>query len=162
MAGNEWIWSRYNATMQMTVEQGEHYLMSEQEEKNIATVRAMLEAFERLDMGALPKLFHPDIVVEFPYNDDNGRIEGRDAASDYLGTSIPAMFKSLSFTIDAVYPAKDGEHLILEYHSTGVLAPNDAPYANRYVGIFRVVDGQIALFKEYYNNLAVAAAQDSG
>jgi ketosteroid isomerase-like protein len=150
-----------NGLISPTGEQMRVEWMGEQRGTNLDIVRAMFDAFESKDMDALEQLFHEDIVAQFPYRDDSTPISGRATVLDEVGGAITAFFKSVVFTIDEVYPVKDGEHLILEYHSRAIVNPDDATYANTYVGVFRLKGGQIALFKEYYNPQAILAVRQS-
>ena len=49
-----------------------------------------------------------------------------------------------------------------EYVSTGTVLTNGAPYANRYIGVYRFRDGAICHVREFFNPTLAARALAGG
>ncbi len=97
----------------------------------------------------------PDVVLEVPYTvrPEIRRVEGREAVLAVIGQ----LFTRISpFQLIAVeeHAAPGADWAVVEYRSEGRFVADGAPYANTYVGIYRVRDGRVAHWKEYYNPLA--------
>jgi ketosteroid isomerase-like protein len=104
------------------------------------------------------ELFAEDIEFDTPYAPDDYtvRVVGRGAVKNVL-TGMGSTFERFVFEVDATYPDADGETIVVEYRSSGTVKRNGKAYANRYVGILRVRDGAIVLWREYYNPAALTA-----
>jgi ketosteroid isomerase-like protein len=119
---------------------------------------AMLRAIERNDMAAIAELAHPDCTFETPYGPGGEmRTEGREAVVALLKNVGETMFAEAKFTIDREYACTDPAFAMAEYRSTVRLHSGGA-YANRYIAVCEARDGQIKLFREYFNPLPVIQA----
>lgn len=124
-------------------------------------VRAAFAAIAEGDADRMLESYHPDVVLELPYGDPPGkRIEGKQAVRDYLAAAFQIF--AMELTITEVYPTEDPDVLVLEYESTGSIRTTGVPYANRYVGIYRFRDGQVASVREYYDPRPAAIALAGG
>jgi ketosteroid isomerase-like protein len=92
------------------------------------------------------------LVFELPYGPDflPNPIIGRDAWNDMQLMTF-ALFSSFTLRLVEVHDCVDPDELIVEYRSDAVVARNGNAYENRYIGVFRFRDGQIAAWREYHN-----------
>jgi ketosteroid isomerase-like protein len=120
-------------------------------------VRQLLERVGRLDVDAAFELLAKELLLELPFRGDGGprRMEGDDARA--FVRAMPKLFARLPFHDVVVHgPLPSGE-VVAEYRSDG-LTRAGRPYANAYVGFFRVRAGQVTSWREYFDPTVVAAA----
>ena len=68
-------------------------------------------------------------------------------------------FAPYAFRVDAIYETTDRQLVIAEYSSHTHLLATNAPYSNRYVGIFRFDEhAKLVLWREYLNPQVIADA----
>jgi ketosteroid isomerase-like protein len=116
---------------------------------------AMLRAIERNDMAAIAELTHAEGVFETPFGPGDGmRTEGREAIVALLTAVGETMFAEAKFTIDREYACADPAFAMAEYRSD-VRLHNGGTYGNRYIAVCEARDGQIILFREYFNPLPI-------
>ena len=84
-------------------------------------------------------------------------VVGRGPVKDLLTGVFDGSFDRFAIEVDTMYPAADGETIVVEYRSNGTYKHDGTTYANRYVGIFRVRAGSIAFWREYHNPEAVTS-----
>lgn len=120
--------------------------------------RRWLDALHVLDIDAAVELLADDAVLEIPLAPPGlaDRFEGKAAIAAFLGAS--QVFAKLDFHDIEVRETTDPEVAVVEFRSTGTFKATDLDYANRYVLIIRARSGQIVLYREYFNPLALAAA----
>ena len=107
-------------------------------------------------------LFSGDAVFEFPFSPGGAiHIERKEKMAAYL-ESIKDGVALEEFTLKASYPVADGATTVLEHDSKGHNRESKRPYAQSYVTVLRIADGQITRFCEYLNPLAVQAASGTG
>jgi ketosteroid isomerase-like protein len=116
------------------------------------------ELFELRNAGkhdAVGALFTADgvfDVVHFPANSAMGNpTVGRDAIHKVFAEIVPGLFEGMRFEIVETYLCEDPELVVVEYATRATARPTGKPYSNRYVGIVRVCNGQIAVWREYHN-----------
>src|SRR4051794_27489078 len=112
----------------------------------------VVELFKRLSQRRFQEiadLLTPDATFEVPYGDVVAA--GRDEFVAMFAVVTAKLFDPFEFSIDAVYEATDDVTVVVEYRTDGTVKLNGNPYANRYVGVFRVVHDKIALWREYFN-----------
>lgn len=97
-----------------------------------------------------------DIVLELPYGEAPGRVEGKDAVRQYFAGAL-AVFKMRLWVTDT-YPSVDPDVVVAEYTSEGHVTTTGKSYANTYIGIYRFRDGKIAVIREFYNPVPAVAA----
>ncbi|MEL6327734.1 MAG: hypothetical protein AAFQ61_12625, partial [Cyanobacteria bacterium J06626_23] len=56
------------------------------------------------------------------------------------------------------YPMQDPTMVFAEWRGTVEVIPTGRLYEQRYSGLFKVVDGRIQLFREYYDPIVFAEA----
>ena len=111
--------------------------------------------FARVSAGSyddMARLFAEDIEFETPFAPEDYAVHvvGRGPLTQVL-TGISSTFDQVVFDMDRTYSGADGETIVVEYHSHATVKRSGKAYANRYVGIFRFRDGEIAVWREYYN-----------
>lgn len=114
-------------------------------------VERFFATLEALDFDGFVELWAEDGVQEMPFAPKNfpSRLEGKEDVRRQYG-GMPQAYARMVFPDLAIRPMADPEWATAEYRGEIDLAEGGS-YNNRYVGIFRVVDGKIALFKEYFN-----------
>jgi uncharacterized protein len=104
--------------------------------------------------GDVADLLTEDAVFDVPYADASAMempVRGREAFAATFAWVVAELFDPFLLEPIEEYLGADPEVLIVEYRSEGAIKANGSPYANRYVGVFRIRDGKIALWREYYN-----------
>jgi ketosteroid isomerase-like protein len=116
------------------------------------------QLFSRLnaqEYERLGEVLDEDAVFDVVYSPEGSSfanpVTGAVAVQAVFETGVASMFSSLELKIVETHPAQDPEMIVVEYASSGVAAPTGRPYANRYVGIFKLRHGKIALWREYHN-----------
>lgn len=102
----------------------------------------------RFDIG---DLLTDDAQFDVPYAHFPEPVIGRAAFVRMFDEVTAGLFNPFEFTLQAFYPCTDGESIVVEYASKGMVTTTGRPYANRYAGIFRIRDGRIALWREFFN-----------
>jgi ketosteroid isomerase-like protein len=125
----------------------------------VAEVFARLQAME---IERLLDLFADDMVLEMPVRGAGGpeRLEGKEAVGAFL-RRFPQIFRRLDFVAHTEYPMADPSLVAAEYRSEGE-AHTGLPYRNVYAAIFRVRDGKIVLWREYFNPIVINNALHPG
>jgi uncharacterized protein len=115
-------------------------------------IRELFAGLSAADYDAVARLLSEDVELDTPYAPDGYflHLAGRRQVMEAL-TGLGDTFEKIVIEADTTYPSVDGETIVVEYHSNGTVKRNGKAYANRYVGIFRLRDGAIALWREYYN-----------
>ena len=82
---------------------------------------------------------------------------GRDA---FIEASLAGMGNCDGYhhEVDRYYDQLDPDSLIVEYHSSTKLRPDNRLYANKYLGILRFDDELVSYWKEYVNPLPIVEA----
>ena len=125
-----------------------------------AAVNVLFERMSARDFDGVVELLDPDVEFDLGYAPTfmEFPVRGRAAMHTLLTTVIGAMFNPFRLEVTTTYPGNDDATLVAEYRSEGVVTHNGRPYANTYVGIFRVGDNGITFWREYHNpELATAA-----
>lgn len=102
-----------------------------------------------------------DIVVEIPFATPGSptRIQGR---KEWLAfaragrAALPVRFEACHDL--AVHETADPDVLVVEYELTGTVTHTGTRATATFVGVLRVRDGRVALWREYQNVPAIAAA----
>jgi ketosteroid isomerase-like protein len=123
--------------------------LDEHRARNLDLVRAAWAGIEASDAEQMLAGYTEDMVLELPYGSPPKRIEGRQAALEYLSGGLGAF--ELHLTIDEVHPMLDPDELVIEFSGTGSFRPTGAAYENRYIALYRFRDGRICHQREYYN-----------
>jgi ketosteroid isomerase-like protein len=116
-----------------------------------ALVRRLFALVNDRELDAALALCAEDVVFHMPYlHGDESPVTDREQFRKLFVGSLGKSFSSFRFDILAAYPALDPEVIVMEYRSEAEVHPN-VRYANRYVGIFRIRDGRIASWREYFD-----------
>ncbi len=119
-------------------------------DEKLTVIRAAFAGIAAGDADAMLAWYTDDLVLELPYGDPPGkRIEGRPTVREYLAAAFRVF--SMELRITEVYELVDPDVLVLEYESVGRYLPEDRPYANHYVGVYRFVGDRIASVREFYD-----------
>jgi ketosteroid isomerase-like protein len=123
------------------------------------------EVFERAKQLALAKdldgfadLFAPDGVHELPFAPPGipRRLEGREVLREYFTAITGTPLKHAEFRDMTIYQAGDPDVLVAEYDAHGTVTSTGARYQLRYLQVVRTRDGQITLWRDYWDPLASA------
>ena len=95
-----------------------------------------------------------DVVLEFPYAPTGRprRVEGKPAADDYL-RAVPGQVRFERITRQQIHQTVDPDTAIIEWSVSGHVGATGAPYEMSYVVVLTLVDGLIAVYRDYWNPL---------
>ncbi len=121
-------------------------------------VQKLFDAMNSRKGAGMADLFVEDAEFHMPFAPDGGVIKGKAAILGLITGTAFNTFDPLKIEIIASYPMRDPDMFAVEYKSDGKCKPTGRPYRNTYVSIVRLRGGKIALWKEYFNPLAVMDA----
>ncbi len=122
-----------------------------------ALVEEFFAALEALDVDRAVALFAEDAAQTMPFAPEGfpDRLDGRDAIARQYG-GPPDAYRSMHFE-RRLYPMADPSMVVAEYEGSIELT-SGGRYDNRYCGIFRIRDGRIVGFTEYFDPLVLQSA----
>jgi uncharacterized protein len=126
------------------------------------SAREVFEQAKRLslakDLDGFADLFAPDGVHELPFAPPGipRRLEGRETLRGYFAGITGTPLKHASFENMTVHETADPDVIVAEYDAHGTVTSTGRPYELRYVQVVKVRDGQIALWRDYWDPLASA------
>ena len=120
------------------------------QDERIARTQAFLEALGKLEFDTAGAMLADDAVVEFPYSGAGERMEGKTAIIRSLRDSMAGRVKFIRYNFEAYYLGQDPEILVTEFSSVGMTV-NDHEFRNRLIGVVRMRQGKIVLFREYFH-----------
>jgi ketosteroid isomerase-like protein len=118
-----------------------------------ATVLRFLEGLETKNMEQVNSVWAEDAVQDMPFSPPGHpkRVVGRDALIA-LYAGCPQASGAAEFTDGIVFhPTLDPETVFVEYRGVVEVIPTGRTYRQTYGGLFHVENGQITLFREYYD-----------
>jgi ketosteroid isomerase-like protein len=121
-------------------------------------VKTLFAAIGTRDLGQLEKMVAEDVRFEAPYGSGTV-VVGRQPLVEMFASILGGLFDHLHLQTTAVYPGLDPVVLIVEYESQATVLSTGRPYANRYIGVFRVRHGLLSFWREYFNPEILAAAR---
>jgi uncharacterized protein len=134
-----------------------------------ADPRETVERVHRLasayDLRGQADLYAPDGVLEWPFAPAGvpRRIEGRERIREVLASLEGAVRRAgtrlTAVRTTAVHQTSDPEVVIVELEVAGELTTNGATYQLPYIQVFRIRDGQILLFRDYFGPGTAAALE---
>jgi uncharacterized protein len=134
-----------------------------------ADPREMIERVHRLaaahDLRGQADLYAPDGVLEWPFAPAGvpQRVEGRERIREMLASLEGAVRRAgtrvTAVRTTAVHQTPDPEVVIVELEVAGELTTTGATYQLPYIQVFRVHDGQILLFRDYFGPGTAAALE---
>ena len=110
------------------------------------------------DLDGFANLFAPDGVHELPFAPPGipKRLEGRETLRAYFTAITDTPLKHTAFKNMTLYDTADPNVIIAEYDAHGTVTDTARPYQLRYLQIVKVHDGQITLWRDYWDPLASA------
>jgi ketosteroid isomerase-like protein len=119
----------------------------------------ILRRLGNFDFEGPREMLSPAFVQEYPYlptPDSPNRIDGPEPFIAFCRNGMTA-FEPYAFRVSALYETTDPTTVIAEYSSHSRLLATNAPYSNRYIGVFVFDDhGQLTLWREYLNPQIIA------
>jgi uncharacterized protein len=133
---------------------------AEQGQANGEVVRAVFARLSAGDYDSMAELFADDIEFDLAYAPEGFPmpVVGREPMKELVSGFMGGAFDPFEIHVVATYPGADGETIVAEYESHGTVKHNGKSYDNRYVGIFRVVDGAVVFWREFHDTAVAAAA----
>jgi len=126
----------------------------------VQVARKYLLALERKDLEAFMSLWADDGVQEMPYAPEGllpkkwtGREEIRRQYS-----ALPTNFTFMRFPITAIHETSNPEVAIVEFRGEIEIAATRKRYDNTYVGVFRIKEGKITHYTEYFDPIIYTKA----
>lgn len=113
----------------------------------------LLSSFSK-DADAVISLFHKDVVIEYPYAHSLGTSSKLNYTEylNYLKDALPGM-PNLTFSNVSVYSTEDNSY-VAEAHAETVIPSTGKLYKQDYVMIFKLKEGKIHFYREYWNTMA--------
>ena len=127
--------------------------------RNLELLREVFVAISEGRHDEMVGFMADDLVFELPFGPAGmpSRFEGKERFRA-LQASVFPLFSRFQIELQEVHPALDPEALVAEYRSDAVVAASAREYQNRYIGVLRFRDGEIAFWREFHNpELATAA-----
>lgn len=121
--------------------------------QTMQVVREFLKSLEEKNMEKFASLWADDAVQEMPYSPQNfpKRVEGKTNLVAHY-SAWPENSGEANFSRELVFfPTLDPQVVFVEYHGVCEIKTTGRIYDQRYGGLFRVVDGKIKLFREYFD-----------
>ncbi|MEU8346252.1 hypothetical protein SAMN05443665_104069 [Actinomadura meyerae] len=117
-----------------------------------AVVERVLQCMVDIDMAGFGELWAEDGVLDVPFSSEGQprRLEGKKAISDYLieGQRLtPLKLESIE-EVD-IYETSDPEVIVAEFYGLGSVNTTGGKYRTRYLGLVRVRNGEIVLYRHY-------------
>ena len=133
-----------------------------QQQQTEQAVRDFLISLETKDMDAFAAVWAEDAVQDMPFSPAGfpKRVEGRENLIRHYA-AWPEISGRANFTNELVfYPMADPTMVFAEWRGVVEILPTGRLYEQQYGGLFHVVDGQIQLFREYYDPIVFSVAFD--
>ncbi len=139
--------------------------------RKVDIVTDYLDRIGSLDFDGAGQHLADDAVMMVPFAPSMEAappLVGKAAILDQMRAVMQEAFVRMDFTVDEWYDVSDSDALIAEYHSVCPLKGlkgaqgRAGEYRNSYVGVFRFQGDKIALHKEYFNPIKLAALAEAG
>ncbi len=132
-------------------------------QSNLNTVEDIFDAHLALmatDTEAWAELLSEDVIVDFPYAPSLGypdQKRGRTAMYNHIKTALVDM-ENLTFSNVRKYRTEDPDVIWAELHASAHVPSTGRRYEQDYVGQFKVKNGKIVYYSEYWNPIALTDA----
>ena len=105
------------------------------------------------DMDGFVDLFAPDGVIELPFAGPGmpARLAGQQAIRDYSHRMAASPLRIDDLEATAVYHTDDPEVIVIELVTHGTVTSTGRTFAGTSIQVFRIRDGKIVLFRDYFN-----------
>ena len=112
------------------------------------------------DTDGFVDLFAPDGAIELPFAgpDLPSRLNGQQAIRDFSSRAAASPMRIDDLQTVAVHHTSDPEVVIVELLSRVTFAATGERLAVRSIQVFRIRDGKIVLFRDYFNPNGLADA----
>lgn len=112
------------------------------------------------DLDGFADMFAEDGIHELPFAPPGVPVtlRGRERIREYLTAISVTPIEFHRFADLEIYETTDPEVVIAEYRAEGVIVSSGERYASRYIQVLRARDGEIALWRDYWNPLSGATA----
>jgi uncharacterized protein len=124
---------------------------------------AVLERRRRVllarDMEAFADLFAPDGLIEIPSGGGPvpARLEGREAIRAFSVRQRDSPYEITDLRTRQIHRTADPEVVIIEITTVGRVAATGETFEVPCIQVFRIRDGRILLFRDYFNAAALPA-----
>jgi uncharacterized protein len=115
------------------------------------------------DFDGFADLFAPDGVIEMPFAgpDLPARLEGQQAIRDFSQRTAASPMRLEDLDALAVHHTSDPEVLIVELEARVRVAASERVVDTRSIQVFRIRDGKILHFRDYFDPSGVAGLLDA-
>ena len=105
------------------------------------------------DMDGFVDLFAPDGVIELPFAGPGmpARLAGQQAIRDYSHRMAASPLRIDDLEATAVHHTDDPEVIVIELATRGTVTSTGRTFAGTSIQVFRIRDGKIVLFRDYFN-----------
>jgi ketosteroid isomerase-like protein len=112
------------------------------------------------DLNGFADLFAAGGVIELPFAPPGmpKRLEGREAIRSFSAGAGTSLMQIEDMWATQVYETTDPEVLIVELETKAVVTTTGVPFQGTSVQVFRIRDGEILLFRDYWNPQGLAEA----
>ena len=119
---------------------------------NAEVSRKVIEMVCAYQFDELAQYIHDDIVMEAPFQAfHNGPMRcGKKLFMEGM-SFVPNVFRKFSLNIHELYDCPEQDVVVFEQTSFGIFAANGGTFQNRYIMVFGFRDGQIVLWREFFN-----------
>ncbi|MBW4558125.1 MAG: nuclear transport factor 2 family protein [Trichormus sp. ATA11-4-KO1] len=127
--------------------------------KNEQTIRRYFQLLSQKCMDKWLKLWADDGVQDMPYSPAGfpKRVEGKAAVAKHY-SALPTSVGRMVFSDLKIYPTTDPNTFFVEFRGEIEVLATKKPYNNTYAGLFQFRNGQVVLFREYYNPIVFIEA----
>ncbi|HWC82730.1 MAG TPA: nuclear transport factor 2 family protein [Pseudonocardiaceae bacterium] len=128
------------------------------------TARELLERAQQLflkkDLNSFADMFTEDGIHELPFAPPGVpvTIQGREKIREYFSLITVTPIEFHEFVDLTIYEATDPNVVIAEYTAKGVIVSSGEPYTTRYIQVLQARDGEVAVWRDYWNPLSGATA----
>jgi ketosteroid isomerase-like protein len=105
------------------------------------------------DTEGFVALFAPDGTIELPFAGPEmpTRLDGQQAIRDFTRRSTAGPIHLDDLEATAVHHTADPEVIIVELVTRATITSAGRTFTGRSIQVFRIRDGQIVLFRDYFN-----------
>jgi len=123
---------------------------STMESSDTSIAMTFLSALGRLDFDSAGSLLDESAVLDLPYAGEGMTVRGRAEILEFFRKTMGGSIAGIEYRLEHAYPSPEAGAVVIEITTQGRNAAG-SEYTNRLVGIFKIRDGRIVLFREYFN-----------
>ena len=123
------------------------------------TVREFFAALEAMDVDRFLKVWHERGVQVMPFALEGfpSLLDGREAVKRQY-ESLPKNFTAMRFPALSIYPTQDPGVFWATWRGEIQIKASGRMYNNNYAGMFKLRDGRLVEFHEYFNPIVLMQA----